>query len=210
MPTSRLVHIVDDEASVRDALTLLLQTSGIEVRVHGSSEEFLANVSLDSPVCILLDLRLPGLSGLDLVRQLQRLPAQPVVVMISGHGDVAMAVAAMRAGAFHFIEKPFDPAELLLTVEEALQKAARLAEEAAFATAAAARFRALTPREQEVMSLLAEGLPTKAIATRLAISSRTAEHHRASVMRKMNARTISHLVRMSMQLRQGEARDNAR
>jgi two-component system response regulator FixJ len=114
--------------------------------------------------------------------------------MMTGHGDIPMAVKAMRGGAFHFLEKPFDPAELLQALEEALQRVSeRVAEEAA-ALAIEARFRLLTPREQEVMALLSEGMPTKLLATRLGISARTAEHHCAALLRKMGARTVSHLV----------------
>jgi len=155
------------------------------------------------PMCLLVDVRLPGMSGLDLVQQLQEGPVRPVAVMMTGHGDIPMAVKAMRAGALHFLEKPFEPGELLQTLEEALQRVSALVAEEAATSAIDARFRLLTPREQEVMALLSEGLPTKMLATRLGISTRTAEHHRAAVLRKMGARTVSHLVRMSMSLQAG-------
>jgi FixJ family two-component response regulator len=125
------------------------------------------------------------------------------VVMMTGHGDIPMAVKAMRSGALHFLEKPFEPVELLQTLEEALQRASEIAAEEAAVSAIETRFRLLTRREQEVMSLLAEGMSTKLIATRLGISTRTAEHHRAAVLKKMGARTVSHLVRMSMSLQIG-------
>jgi len=143
------------------------------------------------------------MSGLDLVQQLQEGPVRPVVVMMTGHGDIPMAVKVMRVGALHFLEKPFEPGELLQTLEEALQRVSALVAEEAATSAIDARFRLLTPREQEVMALLSEGLPTKMLATRLGISTRTAEHHRAAVLRKMGARTVSHLVRMSMSLQAG-------
>ena len=136
----------------------------------------------------------------ELVRRLQQGPVRPVVVMITGHGDVPLAVKAMRAGALHFMEKPFEPEELLQTLEEALQRVSAMAAEEATSAAIESSFRSLTPREQEVMALLAEGMPTKVIATRLGISTRTAEHHRAAVLKKMGARTVSHLARMSMSL----------
>ena len=165
-------------------------------RPKSSSSE----VKLSRPLCLLVDVRLPGMSGLDLVRQLQQGPMCPVVVMITGHGDVPLAVKAMRAGALHFLEKPFEPAELLQTLEEAHQRVSEIAAEEATYAAIEASYRSLTAREQEVMALLAEGMPTKLLATKLGISTRTAEHHRAAVLKKMGARTVSHLARMSMSL----------
>jgi two-component system response regulator FixJ len=200
MAHKRVVHVIDDEADVCEALKVLLETAGLEARTYASAEEFLGEVRMTNPQCLLVDVRLPGMSGLDLVRQLQRGPVRPVVVMITGHGDVPLAVQAMRAGALHFMEKPFEPAELLETLEEALNLASRMAAEEATLATIEACYRSLTPREQEVMSLLAEGMPTKLMATKLEISTRTAEHHRASVLKKMGARTVSHLARMSMSM----------
>ncbi len=200
MAHKRVVYVIDDEADVCEALKVLLDTAGLEARTYASAEEFLSDVKVSRPLCLLVDVRLPGMSGLDLVRHLQRGPVRPIVVMITGHGDVPLAVKAMRAGALHFMEKPFEPAELLETLEEALQRVSRMAIEEAASAAIEASYRSLTPREQEVMSLLAEGMPTKLLATRLGISTRTAEHHRAAVLKKMGARTVSHLARMSISL----------
>ncbi len=200
MAHRRIVYVIDDEADVCEALKALLDTAGLEARTYASAEEFLSDVRVSKPLCLLVDVRLPGMSGLDLVRHLQRGPIRPVVVMITGHGDVPLAVKAMRAGALHFMEKPFEPAELLETLEEALQRVSRMTVEEAASALIEANYRSLTPREQEVMSLLAEGMPTKLLATRLGISTRTAEHHRAAVLKKMAARTVSHLARMSMSL----------
>ena len=200
MALRRVVHVIDDETDVCEALKVLLHTAGFEARTYASAEEFLAEVNLNRPMCLLVDVRLPGMSGLELVRRLQQGPVRPVVVMITGHGDVPLAVKAMRAGALHFMEKPFEPEELLQTLEEALQRVSAMAAEEATSAAIESSFRSLTPREQEVMALLAEGMPTKVIATRLGISTRTAEHHRAAVLKKMGARTVSHLARMSMSL----------
>jgi FixJ family two-component response regulator len=198
MAHKRVVHVIDDEPDVCEALKALLHTAGLEARTYASAEDFLAEVRLNRPMCLLVDVRLPGMSGLDLVRHLQQGTVRPVVVMITGHGDVPLAVKAMRAGALHFME--IEPAELLQTLEEALERvSAMAAEEAAFATIEA-NHRSLTPREQQVMALLAEGIPTKVLATKLGISTRTAEHHRAAVLKKMDARTVSHLARMSMTL----------
>jgi two-component system response regulator FixJ len=200
MAHKRVVYVIDDEADVCEALKVLLHTAGLEARTYASAEEFLAEVKLSKPICLLVDVRLPGMNGLELVRQLQQGPIRPVVVMITGHGDVPLAVKAMRAGALHFMEKPFDPPELLQTLEEALLRVSEIAAEEATSAAIETNYRSLTPREQEVMTLLAEGMPTKLLATRLGISTRTAEHHRAAVLRKMNARTVSHLARMSISL----------
>jgi FixJ family two-component response regulator len=200
MGHKRVVHVIDDEADVCEALEVLLQTAGLEARTYASAEDFLTEVKLSRPLCLLVDVRLPGMSGLDLVRQLQQGPVRPVVVMITGHGDVPLAVKAMRAGALHFLEKPFEPPELLQVLEEALDRVSQMAAEEATAAAIEASHRSLTPREQEVMALLAEGMPTKLLATKLGISTRTAEHHRAAVLKKMGARTVSHLARMSMSL----------
>ena len=184
MGHKRVVHVIDDEADVCEALKVLLHTAGLEARTYASAEEFLSEVRLSRPLCLLVDVRLPGMSGLDLVRQLQQAPVRPVVVMITGHGDVPLAVKAMRAGALHFLEKPFEPAELLQTLEEAHQRVSEMAAEEATAAAIEASYRSLTPREQEVMALLAEGMPTKLLATKLGISTRTAEHHRAAVLQE--------------------------
>jgi FixJ family two-component response regulator len=200
MGHKRVVHVIDDEPDVCDALKVLLDTAGLEARTYASAEEFLSEVRLSKPVCLLVDVRLPGMSGLDLVRQLQQGPVRPVVVMITGHGDVPLAVKAMRAGALHFIEKPFEPTELLQALEEALQRVSQIAADEVTSAMIEAGYQSLTPREQEVMALLAEGMPTKLLATKLGISTRTAEHHRAAVLKKMGARTVSHLARMSMSL----------
>ena len=193
----RRVHIVDDEAKVRDALTLLLSTAQIESRSYGSAEEYLTLNPLKEPACILLDNQLPGMSGIELLRQIVAAASNSIVIMITAYGDVPTAVLAMKAGAFHFVEKPFDAEALLATVEEALSRR----DDARDAPLEMGEFRArqalLTQREREVLALLLEGLPTKLIAQQLRISSRTVEHHRAAVIQKMQARNISHLMRMA-------------
>lgn len=201
MGLRRVVHVIDDETDVCEALKVLLHTAGMEARTYASAEEFLSEVRLSRPLCLLVDIRLPGMSGLDLVHQLQQGPMCPVTVMITGHGDVPLAVKAMRAGAFHFLEKPFEPAELLQTLEEAHERVSQIHAEEETRAAVEARYGSLTAREQEVMTLLAEGMPTKRLATTLGISTRTAEHHRAAVLQKMGARTVSHLLRMSMSMK---------
>ena len=192
----RRVHIVDDEAKVRDALTLLLSTAQIESKSYGSAEEYLTSNPIEEPACILLDNQLPGMSGIELLRQIVTATRESAVIMVTAYGDVPTAVLAMKAGAFHFVEKPFDPEALLVTVEEALS-----VNDAQDASHEMKEFKArqalLTQREREVLALLLEGLPTKLIADQLRISSRTAEHHRAAVIQKMQARNISHLMRMA-------------
>jgi FixJ family two-component response regulator len=193
----RCVHIVDDEANVRDALTLLLSTAQIESRSYGSAEEYLILNPVVEPACILLDYQLPGMSGIELLRRIVAAPNNSTVIMITAYGDVPMAVSAMKAGAFHFVQKPFDAEALLATVEEALS----LGDDAPDAPDELKEFKArqalLTQREREVLALLLEGLPTKLIAGQLGISSRTAEHHRAAVLQKMQAHNIPQLMRVA-------------
>ena len=200
MPGERLVHIVDDEVEVQDALTLLLSTAGIEARSYRSAEDYLALNQINEPGCVLLDGQLPGMSGIELLKHIVAATSDSAVIMITAHGDVPTAVLAMRAGAFHFVQKPFDPEALLATVEEALSRADEARDALQELSESRARFALLTQREREVLALILEGLPAKLIAYRLHISSRTAEHHRAAVIQKMQARNISHLVKMALSL----------
>jgi two-component system response regulator FixJ len=200
MPPEPTVYIVDDDANVRDSLSLLLSTAGLQSQAFPTGEAFLEGADLNEPICVLLDVRLPGMSGLEVLERFAERKHKVAVIVITGHGDVPMAVAAMKSGAFHFVEKPFDPEGLLESVAEALRHIEQLRHEQARDSEVAASYDSLTPREQEVMTLLSEGLASKLVAARLGIATRTAEHHRAAVMRKMNARTLSHLVRLSLRL----------
>jgi two-component system response regulator FixJ len=193
----RCVHIVDDEAEVRDALTLLLSTAQIESRSYGSAEDYMTSNPLKDPACILLDNQLPGMSGIELLRRIVAATPDSTIIMITAYGDVPTAVLAMKAGAFHFVQKPFDAEALLVTVEEALSGNDEAGDVRLEIKGFKARQALLTQREREVLALLLEGLPTKLIAHQLRISSRTAEHHRAAVIQKMQARNISHLMRMA-------------
>jgi two-component system response regulator FixJ len=197
MVHERCVHIVDDEAEVRDALTLLLSTAQIESRSYGSAEDYMTSNPLKDPACILLDNQLPGMSGIELLRRVVAATTDSTVIMITAYGDVPTAVLAMRAGAFHFVQKPFDAEALLATVEEALSGNDEAGDVRLEIKGFKARQALLTQREREVLALLLEGLPTKLIAHQLHISSRTAEHHRAAVIQKMQAHNISHLMRMA-------------
>lgn len=195
------VYVVDDDAAMRDALDLLLQGAGFAVRSYPSAETFLADVDCSQPICLVADVRLPGMDGIALYRQLVRLGTAPAVVVITGHGDIPMAVAALKEGVIDFVEKPFDPAMLLDSVRDAWQRAAIRRERKA-ATADVERRRAtLTPREAEVLELLLEGHPNKVIASTLGMSVRTTEHHRAHIMEKMGAQSLSRLVRMMLESR---------
>ena len=193
----RCVHIVDDEAEVRDALTLLLSTAQIESRSYGSAEDYMTSNPLKDPACLLLDNQLPGMSGIELLRRIVAATTDSTIIMITAYGDVPTAVLAMKAGAFHFVQKPFDAEALLVTVEEALSRSDEAGDPPLEMKGFKARQALLTQREREVLALLLEGLPTKIIAHELRISSRTAEHHRAAVIQKMQARNISHLMRMA-------------
>ncbi len=211
MPRERCVHIVDDEANVRDALTVLLSTAQIESRSYGSAEEYLTSNQLTNPACVLLDNQLPGMSGIELLKHIVDSASDSNVVMITGYGDVPTAVLAMKAGAFHFVQKPFDAEALLSIVEEALSRDDESRDVQAQIQEFRTRCALLTQREREVMTLLVEGLPTKLIAGNLGISTRTIEHHRAAIMQKMQARNISHLVRMTLSIgRFNNADDNAK
>ncbi|MGO9235520.1 MAG: response regulator transcription factor [Methylocella sp.] len=211
MPRERCVHIVDDEANVRDALTVLLSTAQIESRSYGSAEEYLTSNQLTNPACVLLDNQLPGMSGIELLKRIVDSASDSNVVMITGYGDIPTAVLAMKAGAFHFVQKPFDAEALLSIVEEALSRDDESRDVQAQIQEFRTRCALLTQREREVMTLLVEGLPTKLIAGNLGISTRTIEHHRAAIMQKMQARNISHLVRMTLSIgRFNNADDNAK
>jgi FixJ family two-component response regulator len=200
MPRERCVHIVDDEEKVRDSLAMLLSTAEIKSRAYASAEEYLASVPLSEPACVILDNQLPGLTGMELLKRIADTASNTAVIMITGYGDVPTAVSAMKAGAFHFVHKPFDAEALLNIVEETLARADEVRDLQAELQEFRARCALLTQREREVLTLLIDGLPTKLIAYRLGISARTTEHHRAAVMQKMQARTISHLVRMVLSL----------
>ena len=207
----RRVHIVDDEAKIRDSLAVLLSTAEIKSRAYASAEEYLASVPLSEPTCVILDNQLPGLSGMELLKRIADAASNTAVIMITGYGDVPTAVSAMKAGAFHFVQKPFDAEALLNIVEETLARADEGRDLQAELQEFEARCALLTQREREVLTLLIDGLPTKLIAYRLGISARTTEHHRAAVMQKMQARTISHLVRMALSLGHfNDANDSAK
>jgi two-component system response regulator FixJ len=196
MASDIVIHIVDDEEPVRKSLAFLLTVSGYAVRVHESATAFLATAKDLQNVCLVTDLRMPDLSGVELLRKLREEDAMLPAIVISGHGDVPMAVEAMKAGAIDFIEKPFEDEVLLEAVGRAvaeLQKRPRGKDDIA---AVRQRLAQLTERERQVMAGIVAGLPNKTIAYDLDISPRTVEVHRANVMTKMNAKSLPELVRM--------------
>jgi len=200
-----IVHVVDDEEAVRESLMALLETRGHAVFGHASAEAFLASYRPGQAGCAVVDLRMPGMDGLALIERLkadgQRLP----VIMVTGHGDVPLAVRAMKAGATDFIEKPYESEAILTAVSRALGLAGRFAQDDVPAETAA-RLEALTGRERDVLELLVIGHPNKIIAFELKISPRTVEIHRANLMKKMQAGSLSHLVRMALAVGRREAR----
>jgi two-component system response regulator FixJ len=198
MSTESVVHVVDDDPAVRNSLRFLLQAAGFEAAVYGSGPELLARADQLQPGCILTDVRMPEMNGLELVRQLKaRGVGHPVIVM-TGHADVPLAVEAMRAGVVDFIEKPFDDEVLLTSIRSALAQSAAVAGEDAETGEIRSRLVSLTGRERQVLEGLVAGQANKAIAYDLDISPRTVEVYRANVMTKMQARSLSELVRMRL------------
>jgi two-component system CheB/CheR fusion protein len=191
------IFVVDDNRGVREAMREVLSTAGYRVEAFASGEAFLA-FPAGGKSCFVIDVRLPGISGLELLARLAAVGNTAPAILITGHGEVALAVAAMRAGAFDFLEKPVRPQELLACIDRALRHITTPAERASWRTAAALRIAGLTAREREVMDLVVAGHANKGIAARLYISQRTVETHRANVMKKMGAASLSDLVRLGL------------
>ena len=198
MPPERRVYIVDDDEAVRDSLSVLLESRAFVVRGFGSAPEFLAAAPSLPVGCLIVDIRMPEMDGLELQQHLiDRSLGFPLIV-ITGHGDVPLAVRAMKAGAVDFIEKPFTSEAILDSLEVALSQLTTLDEEEPAKVAALAKLALLSPRELQVLEGLLAGLPNKSIAFDLEISPRTVEIHRARVMDKMGARNLSELIRLAL------------
>jgi len=197
---SQVVFVIDDDASMRDAVSRLLNAVGLTVQTFASAREFLAGRLPDVPGCAVLDVRLPGLSGLDLQREMVERGIHIPVIFITGHGDIPMSVQAMKAGAVEFLTKPFRDQDLLDAVRSGIQLDRQGRKERAELAELHEGLRQLTPREREVMSLVVAGLLNKQIALRLGTSEKTIKIHRSHVMQKMRADSLADLVRMSQKL----------
>lgn len=200
MAESEMVHVVDDDAAVRDSLAMLLESAGLTVRAYAAAADFLAVAGGLEAGCVLTDVRMPGIDGLTLQRELAAQRCTLPVIVMTGHGDVPIAVQALKSGASDFLEKPFDDGQLIAAVNAALAKSTRTRDAAAGSAELVARLATLTPREREVLDRLVEGQPNKTIAFDLGTSPRTVEVQRARVMEKMGARSVAELVRMSIAL----------
>ena len=195
--TRSIVYVVDDDASIREALKSLLASMGMRVEVFGSAAEFLNSTLADIPSCLVLDVRLPGVSGLDFQAELTKANIQVPIIFITGHGDIPMTVRAMKAGAVEFLTKPIRDQDLLDAVQLALDKDRMRREAEKALSEVRARYESLTPREQEVIALVTAGLMNKQIAAEMDVSEITAKVHRGNVMRKMGAKSLAELVRMA-------------
>lgn len=196
------IFIVDDDAAVRDALKLLLRSVGQAVETFASAQEFLEAYSEDRPGCLVLDIRMPGMSGLELQQKLNEKHSILPIIFITGHGDVPMAVEAMQAGAVDFIQKPFRDQDLIDRINQALDKDSMNRAALGERNDIRRRLETLTPREREVLDLVVHGKANKVIAGDLKLSQRTVEIHRARVMEKMQASSLAHLVRMVLEVGQ--------
>jgi two-component system response regulator FixJ len=198
MPDKPVVHVIDDDEALRESLSFLLGTAHFEVRVYDSAVRFLEGLGQAEPGCIITDVRMPGVSGLDLLRQLAALGATFAVIVITGHGDVPLAVEAMKLGAVDFLEKPFDDNALIAAVQSALNRRERDLEHDSEKLEIHGRISVLSNRERQVLEGLVAGQANKTIAFALGISPRTVEIYRANLMTKMRASSLSDLVRMAL------------
>lgn len=195
------IALIEDDEAILHSLGLLLENRGMSVQAYPSAELFLEQLGDNAPSCVVSDIRMPGISGLELQQELRKQDAAVPVILITGHGHIAMAVKAIKDGAFDFIEKPFDEERLIESINAAIEHGKRERVEHSERTLLETRAAELSPRQLEVMTLVAEGLSNKEIAIRLDISPRTVENYRAWVMEKMGARNLADLVRKTLLLR---------
>jgi FixJ family two-component response regulator len=202
-----IVYVVDDDFSVREAIKSLIRSVGLRVETFGTAQEFLHSARPDAPGCVVLDVRLPGLSGLDLQRELAANGINLPVIFITGHGDIPMSVRAMKAGALEFLTKPFRDQDLLDAIQQALERDRGARQQRLETAELRERFDSLTAREREVMGLVVSGLLNKQIAGELGTSEVTIKIHRSQVMKKMSAGSLAELVRMTEKLGIPAAKD---
>lgn len=197
MSSETLIHVIDDDAAMRESLAFLLESAGYAALTYASADHFLTAGTLEQGACIVSDVRMPGMNGVELARHLRQLGANLPIVMITGHGDVPLAVESMKAGVADFLEKPFDDEALLRAIRSAIAAHARPSAPPADLETAGA-FAGLSPRERDVMSGMVAGKANKVIAYDLGISPRTVEVYRANVMTKTGAHSLAELVRMAL------------
>ncbi len=203
--TDATVFVVDDDQAVRDSLRQLLQAVGLRVQIYASARDFLAAYQPDTPGCLVLDIRMPGMGGLDLQAQLVQEGVKLPIIFLTGHGDVPAAVRALKAGAMDFLQKPVNSQALLDLVQQAIRRDAETRATSAEQAEITRRLQTLTAREREVLDRMVAGMANKVIAFELAISERTVEFHRGKIMKKMGARSLAELVNMVNRYRPGSS-----
>jgi two-component system response regulator FixJ len=202
MSEEKVVHVVDDDDSVRRSVGFMLKTSGYQVRAYASGMELLKVAKGLEPGCVLLDIRMPGMDGLEVQQELRDRGVSLPVLIMTGHGDIPLSVRAMKAGAIDFIEKPFEKDVLVSAIEEGFASLRRSDSSQERAKCAAIRLQVLTPRERDVLDGLAKGLPNKTIAYDLGISPRTVEIHRANLMAKLEVHSLSEALRLAFAIQE--------